>query len=91
MSILVLEAAHRERSEHEQAVLAAVKERCRVLTVREFAAAAGVDPANLSHVLSARRRPSRAMLAKLGKAVVSGTGVGDGSAQGADRARERSR
>jgi transcriptional regulator with XRE-family HTH domain len=44
-----------------------------VRTLQQFAADAGVDSANLSHVLSGKRRPSRALLAKLEQALASAT------------------
>ncbi len=66
-----LEAAKRQRAEHERAVLQGVRARSRGLSVRRFAAMAGVHYPHLTEVLSGRRRPSRAMLAKLEAALVA--------------------
>ncbi len=60
-----IEAKHREQAERVSAVLAAVRERCHRKGVRKLASLAGVDPANLAHVLTGRREPSKTMLAKL--------------------------
>ena len=54
-----------EEAELAQEVLEAVRQGCDVIGVRRFARRAGVDAANLAKILSSRRRPSRAMLAKL--------------------------
>jgi transcriptional regulator with XRE-family HTH domain len=64
----VTDALEREASEVAESareVLEGIKERCQAIGVRRFAKQAGVDSANLAKVLSGRRRPSRAMLAKL--------------------------
>jgi hypothetical protein len=45
--------------------LETVSERCQHVGMRKFAAQAGVDAANLSRVLDGRRKPSKAILAKL--------------------------
>ncbi len=60
-----MKAVAREQAEHMQKVLDSIRERCRQIGVRQLAAQAGVDEANLAKVLNGRRRPSRAMLAKL--------------------------
>lgn len=60
-----LEAAFLEKVEHTQDVLNEVKICCQSSGVRWFAAYAGVDQANLAHILSGRRKPSEAILAKL--------------------------
>jgi transcriptional regulator with XRE-family HTH domain len=60
-----LERQASEEVEHVQEVLDAVRRRCRLAGVREFARRAGVDGANLAKVLSGHRKPSQAMLAKL--------------------------
>jgi transcriptional regulator with XRE-family HTH domain len=54
-----------EEGELAQEVLEAVRQDCDAIGVRRFARRAGVDAANLAKILSSRRRPSRAMLAKL--------------------------
>ncbi len=64
-----LEAAERERAEHERAVLDGVRARGREGSTRRFAALAGVHYPHLTEVLAGRRRPSRAMLAQLEAAV----------------------
>ncbi len=66
-----LEALACEEDEHVQEVLDAVKKRCQRFGVRWFADQSGVDAANLAHVLSGRRKPSQAMLAKLEVALTS--------------------
>ncbi len=60
-----LEREASEEAEHVQEVLDAVRRSCRLLGVRQFARQAGIDGANLAHVLSGRRRPSQVMLVKL--------------------------
>lgn len=60
-----LEAALLEKVEHTQDVLNEVKVCCQSSGVRWFAAYAGVDQANLARILSGRRKPSEAILAKL--------------------------
>lgn len=52
-------------ADHENGVLEAVQERCRDQSVRSFSAHAGVHYPRLTEVPAGRRRPSRAMLAKL--------------------------
>jgi transcriptional regulator with XRE-family HTH domain len=47
-----------------------VREQCQQTSLRHVAAQAGVDAANLSHVLTGRTRPSEAMLARLEAALV---------------------
>jgi transcriptional regulator with XRE-family HTH domain len=64
-AISQLERVASEESEHIRKVLAAVRRRCKLIGVREFARRAGVDSANLAKVLSGRREPSPMMLAKL--------------------------
>lgn len=54
-----------EEAEHVLEVLDAVRRRCRLVGVQEFARRAGVDGANLAKVLSGRRKPSLVMLANL--------------------------
>jgi transcriptional regulator with XRE-family HTH domain len=54
-----------EEAELVREVLEPDKRRCQLIGVRRFAKRAGVDVANLANVLSERRRPNRAMLAKL--------------------------
>ncbi len=59
-----------EREAHKQAervqkILDAVKDQCQRTSVRQYGKQAGVDEANLAHVLSGRRKPSQVMLAKL--------------------------
>jgi hypothetical protein len=46
-------------------LLKAASERCQQIGLRWFAAQATADRANLTHVLSGRRKPSQLMLAKL--------------------------
>jgi transcriptional regulator with XRE-family HTH domain len=60
-----LDAARRERAEREQRTLVATRAHCQKHSTRAVAIALGLDPANLSHVLNGKRRPSRAMLTKL--------------------------
>jgi len=60
-----LEREASEEAGHVREVLDAVRGRCRLLGLREFARRAGVDSANLAKVLSGRREPSLLMLAKL--------------------------
>lgn len=62
-----LEAARRDQTEHENAVLAAVKEHCQRLTLRQFADNAAVNASHLSEVLNGKRKLSKTMLAKLEK------------------------
>ena len=66
-----LESACREQAEYTQKVLDAVRRYCQRVSVRRLANEADMDGANLAHVLSGRRKPSRAMLAKL-EAALSG-------------------
>lgn len=60
-----LEAAERAQAAHMEAVLDAVRARCRDQSIRQFAAQAGVHYPHLTEVLAGRRRPSQVMLAKL--------------------------
>jgi len=60
-----------ERAAHERTVLDAVRGRCQERSFRRFAALAGVHYPHLTEVLAGRRRPSRAMLAKLEAALVA--------------------
>ncbi len=60
-----MEVADREQAEHVQEVLDAVRKRCQRFGVRRFAKQAGVDAANLAHVLSGRRKLSQIMQTKL--------------------------
>jgi transcriptional regulator with XRE-family HTH domain len=60
-----LEREVSEEAVHVREVLDAIRKRCRLIGVREFARRAGVDSANLAKVLSGRREPSPMMLAKL--------------------------
>jgi transcriptional regulator with XRE-family HTH domain len=60
-----LEQEASEEPELVREVLEGVKRRCQLIGVRRFAKRAGVDAANLAKVLSGRRRPSQAMLAKV--------------------------
>jgi transcriptional regulator with XRE-family HTH domain len=64
-----LEREAREGDARIREVLEAVRERCECSSVRQFAKQAKVDTANLTHVLSGRRKPSRVMLMKLRKAL----------------------
>ncbi len=68
----VLEREASEEAELARELLAAVKQRCHVIGVREFARRAGVDGANLTHILSGRRKPSEALLIKLEAALTQG-------------------
>jgi len=61
----IAERQHRERIEHETAVLEAVSARCAIEGTRPFARRAGIDHSNLLAVLDGRRAVSAAMLAKL--------------------------
>ena len=54
-----------EEAEYVREVLDAVRKRCRLVGIREFARQARVDNANLAKVLSSQRQPSQVMLAKL--------------------------
>ena len=72
-AIATSEATERERLDHARAVLAAVRTQCRQTSLRQVAAQAGVDAANLSHVLSGRTNASRAMIAKLEAAMIQST------------------
>jgi predicted transcriptional regulator len=65
-----METSARGQAEHVQEVLEAVRKRCQRIGVREFAKRAGIDRANLTHVLSGQRQTSEAMLAKLELALV---------------------
>ena len=60
-----LEAADREQANYVLKLLEAVKELCQHVDMRKVAAQSGVDRTNLAHVLSGRRKPRQAMLAKL--------------------------
>jgi hypothetical protein len=60
-----LEAADRERAEHVQELLETVRKRCQHVGVRRLAAHSGVNGTNPARVLSGRRKPSEAMLARL--------------------------
>jgi transcriptional regulator with XRE-family HTH domain len=60
-----LEAAEQARTVHEQALLEAVQVRSRGLSMRRFAAVAGVHYPHLTEVLAGRRRPSQTMLTEL--------------------------
>jgi transcriptional regulator with XRE-family HTH domain len=60
-----LETAYLEKAEHTQNVLNEVKVCCQSSSERWFAARAGVDQADLARILSGRRKPSEAILAKL--------------------------
>jgi hypothetical protein len=60
-----LEAAFLEKAEHTQDVLNEVRACCQKNSVRQLAACAEVDQANLTRILSGRRKPSEAILAKL--------------------------
>jgi hypothetical protein len=60
-----LEREASEEAEHVREVLDAVRGRCQLLGVREFARRARVDCANLVKVLSGRRKPSQLMLVQL--------------------------
>jgi transcriptional regulator with XRE-family HTH domain len=60
-----LEREAYEEAEHVREVLDAVRRRCQLVGVREFARRAGVDAANLVRILKGRRKPSQLMLAKL--------------------------
>ena len=57
-------------AESAREVLEAIKERCQAIGVRRFAKQAGVDAANLTKVLSGRRRFGETMRAKLEVAIV---------------------
>ncbi len=65
-----LEQVASEEAESAREVLEAIKERCQAIGVRRFAKQAGVDAANLTKVLSGRRRFSETMRAKLEVAIV---------------------
>lgn len=69
-AVSALEAVERERIDQQQAVLESVREQCQQTSMRQVAAQAEVDAANLSHVLTGRTRPSEGMLAKLEAALV---------------------
>lgn len=71
-----LEAGRREQIEHGMYVIAAVKEICQMSGVRQFARVAGIDPTNLSGVLSGKRKLSTRTMAKLQKALASSDNVG---------------
>jgi len=60
-----MEAADREQAEHVQEILDAVREQCQRFGVRQFAERAGVDAANLAHILSGRRKLSQITQTKL--------------------------
>jgi len=60
-----LEKDAREQAEYVQEVLDAVRDWCQCISIRQFAKLAEVDEANLAHVLSGRRKPSRITVAKL--------------------------
>jgi transcriptional regulator with XRE-family HTH domain len=60
-----LEREASKEAEHVREVLEAVRRRCRLVGVREFARRAGIDAANLARVLQGRRKPSQLMLAQL--------------------------
>lgn len=60
-----LEREASEEAEHVHEVLDAVRMRCWLVGVREFARRAGVDGPNLAKVLSGRRKPSQLMIATL--------------------------
>jgi transcriptional regulator with XRE-family HTH domain len=61
-----------EEAQLAREVLGTVKRRCQPIGVRRFARYAEVDGANLTKILSGRRTPSRAMLAKLEAALTQG-------------------
>lgn len=75
-----LEAARRDQTEHETAVLTAVKKRCRRLTLRQFADNAAINASHLSEVLNGKRKLSKTMLAKLEKTLQDAHGGADGAA-----------
>ncbi len=60
-----LEADARQTTEHEGEVLGRAEEACQRSGLRQTAEWAGVDAANLAHVLSGRRKPSGLVLEKL--------------------------
>ncbi len=60
-----METAAHEQAEHAQEVLEAAREHCQLTSVRHLADQAGVDQANLGHVLSGRRKLNQNMLTKL--------------------------
>jgi predicted transcriptional regulator len=64
-----LEREASEEAEHVREVLDAVRGRCRLVGVREFARRAEVDGANLAKVLNGQLKPSRVMLAMLDAAL----------------------
>jgi transcriptional regulator with XRE-family HTH domain len=60
-----LQAAHQYQDIQVQSVLEAVREHCRHMSVRQFAAEAGIGADHLIQALNGRQRPSRAMLKRL--------------------------
>lgn len=64
-----LKKAAYEQEKHEQEILDEVRESCKKTSIRRFAKRAGMDAANLSHVLNNNREPSPAMLALLTAAI----------------------
>jgi len=66
-----LEADEREQAAHVEAMLEVVTERCRELSVRQFAMLVGVRYPHLTEVLAGRRHPSQAMLANLKAALAT--------------------
>ncbi len=64
-AIRTLETVNQEQVEREQAVLDAVREGCRRMSLRQFSALAGVHYGHLSEALSGQRGPSETTLARL--------------------------
>jgi transcriptional regulator with XRE-family HTH domain len=59
-----------DQTKHVHELLDATKDECRRIgSIRQFARQAGVDGANLAHVLSGRRKPSQGMLMKVRRAL----------------------
>jgi plasmid maintenance system antidote protein VapI len=67
-----LETARRAQEERVRQTLDATRVQCRRHGVRAIAATLGLDPANLSHILNGKRRPSLAMLTKLESMLAGG-------------------
>jgi transcriptional regulator with XRE-family HTH domain len=63
-----IEIVRSEKSEFDhqaRTIIAAVRQRCQQISVREFARLAGIDNGNLIKVLNGSRRPTRTVLSRL--------------------------
>ena len=67
-----LEKQQQEHEQHVQDVIAAIKQRCLTISVRQFAEQAGVHYPHLIEVLTGKRTSSLAMLSKLEIALTAG-------------------